>query len=61
MIMGAIVEVNKIQDETYAAKVRCPHCGSEMAKDMTDNPHDVYTGHFTCQNRECDANITVRY
>lgn len=47
-------------NETYAAKVICPCCASEMAKDTTDNPHNRYVGEFTCQNRDCNVHITVR-
>lgn len=46
--------------ETITNKVSCPVCGSDMKRDGTDNPHDRYTGHFTCQNGDCNVSITVR-
>ena len=39
---------------------RCPVCGSDMKRDKTDNPHDVYTGHYTCCNQKCTVNAIFR-
>lgn len=47
-------------NHTIANTVPCPVCGSDMKRDVTDSPHDRYTGHFTCQNRECNVTKTVR-
>ena len=37
----------------------CPVCGSDMRRDATDSPHDMYTGHYTCANHECNISTTI--
>lgn len=37
----------------------CPMCGSEMKRDKSDSPHDLYTENYTCQKRECENTMTV--
>lgn len=38
----------------------CPVCGSEMTRDMSDNPHDIYCGHYNCKNKDCSISVTIR-
>lgn len=57
--MIASVKETTATSETFSNFVKCPHCTSDMRKDVTDNPHNHYIGHFTCQNRDCNAHITV--
>ena len=38
----------------------CPVCGSEMKRDKSDNVHDVYCGHYTCQNQQCTESVKIR-
>lgn len=46
--------------QTITNSVFCPVCGSEMKRDKSDSPHDMYTGHFTCQNEDCNVSATMR-
>lgn len=36
----------------------CPVCGSDMKRDASDSPHDLYTEHCTCTNQECGISAT---
>ena len=38
----------------------CPVCGSERKRNKSDNVHDEYCGHDTCQNQQCTVSVTVR-
>ena len=37
----------------------CPCCGSDMRRNSTDSPHDLYTEHYTCMNQQCTASVTI--
>lgn len=45
---------------TITNAATCPVCGSDMKREKSDSPHDRYTGHFTCQNRNCNVSTTIR-
>lgn len=38
----------------------CPVCGSEMKREKSDNPHNVYVGNYTCANQACAVSVVVR-
>lgn len=37
----------------------CPCCGSDMRRESSDSPHDLYTGHYVCMNQQCTASVTI--
>ncbi len=37
----------------------CPMCGSEMKRDKSDSPHDLYTVKCTCTNHKCEYEDTI--
>lgn len=37
----------------------CPCCDSDMRRESSDSPHDLYTGHYVCQNQQCTASVTI--
>lgn len=39
---------------------RCPVCGSDMIRNKTDNPHNIYVGQYTCCNQQCNVEATFR-
>lgn len=46
------------KDITITNNRKCPVCGSDMTRDKSDNPHDVYTEHRTCCNPDCGVQAT---
>lgn len=48
-----------MNQETIKNAQICPMCGSEMERDRTDSPHDLYTEHCTCANHNCEYSMTV--
>ena len=37
----------------------CPCCNSDMKRNSSDSPHDLYTEHYTCTNNQCAASVTI--
>ena len=37
----------------------CPCCGSDMRRESSDSPHDLYTEHYVCMNQQCTASVTI--
>lgn len=40
-------------EQTFKDTKSCPACGSDMKRNKTDNPHNVYVGVYTCCNQRC--------
>ena len=53
----AIMETNT--GEYVNNNKTCPCCGSDMKRNSTDSPHDLHTEHYTCQNQQCTASVTI--
>lgn len=47
------------QNVTITNNKKCPVCGSDMTRDKTDSPHDLYTEHRTCRNPICGVSVTI--
>lgn len=46
------------ENATITNNRKCPVCGSDMERDGTDSPHDLYTEHRTCANINCGISHT---
>ena len=49
-----------INEQTFKDTKKCPVCGSDMHRNRTDNPHNVYVGQYTCRNHECAIEVEFR-
>ena len=49
-----------MKDITITNNRPCPICGSDMKRDASDSPHDMYTEHRTCCNPDCGISATFR-
>lgn len=47
-------------ENTFKDTIVCPVCGSDMIRNRTDDPHNVYVASYTCYNHGCNIEIEVR-
>lgn len=43
---------------TFTNHKTCPVCGSDMRREKTDSPHDMYIEHRVCCNPNCGVSKT---
>ena len=51
---------NRIHPETewFNNNKPCPVCGSDMIRESSDSPHDIYIEHRVCTNIMCGVSKT---